>query len=518
MITAETVYFKPQPPKPATLFIIDKNQVPTLISLIGDKTLGREYPESTCDIRINSAIVSRRHGEFIFDDSDGSYYYIDNNSYNGTFVNGVKLDSYNERGSKACKLYDGDILRIDKKNLSDPHSEAVLMIFSTSFSQDEEWYTFDTSQHYTITIGRADNCSLRLYDRMASKIHAVMQRDNIGWFIQDNDSTNGMSLNGYEINGVERIHDHDVIRIANCMLIILKNRIIYNFGKNNNSVLSVDIREKTVKKKSGFGTVTLLKDVRAQFESGDFVLILGGSGAGKTTFIKAVLGESKADGDITLDGQNLYKNFKFMKSQIGLVPQFLTLRESDSVKNTLFDSAKMNFGTKYTKNEIKERVDEILDLVGIREQQDMLIGQLSGGQQKKVSVANQLVGFQKVFICDEPDSGLDPASRIQQMEILKDISLKDKIVMVVSHAPDDAVSIDEYGRRCLLFTKVLVIAKSSIDGAGHLAYFGGVENALSFFNVNTLRDIIIEINPVNEGGKGRADYYIERFYKHLGGY
>ena len=127
---------------------------------------------------------------------------------------------------------------------------------------------------------------------------------------------------------------------------------------------------------------------------------------------------------------------------------------------------------------------------------------MSGGQKKKASVASQLIGFQQVFICDEPDSGLDAASRIQQMEILKDISEDGKIVMVITHEPDDAFS---------LFTKVVVIAKSSVDNAGHLAFYGDVPGALDFFGVNKLQEIMIEINPPYEGGKGRADHYIEKY-------
>ena len=133
-------------------------------------------------------------------------------------------------------------------------------------------------------------------------------------------------------------------------------------------------------------------------------------------------------------------------------------------------------------------------------------------QKKKVSVAYQLVGFQKVFICDEPDSGLDAASRTQQMEILKEISLNDKIVMVISHEPDDAIDVTT-GQS--LFTKVVVLAKSARDNAGHLAFFGNVEDAKAHFGVNKLQDIMVEINPPYEGGKGKADYYIEKYYNSL---
>lgn len=505
MTKNQTMYYKPKHPKPAMIFILDRTHCPKMIALHGDMTMGKQYPDSDRDIRIESTIVGRRHGEFVFDDSDGSYYYIDNNSLNGTFVNGEKLKSYNERGSKAYKLSDGDIIRIDRENLSEPHPEAVLIVFSTTFTEKEKWQYFDLTHTGKITIGREEGCDLRLNDLMASRSHAVMLFQKNGWYIKDNSSTNGIGLNGYEMKKNTLLHPNDVIRIANTTLVFVGTGLLYNSADETHASLDIDIRDKTVS-----GGRLLLKDIKAQFNNGDFVLILGGSGAGKTTLIKAILGESRANGRIILNGQDLYLNFKSMKSQIGMVPQFLTLRTNDTVRNTLIDTAAIKMGRKYSKQEQLARVAQVLEHVGIKEHADKYIGQLSGGQQKKVSVANQLIGFQKVFICDEPDSGLDAASRMQQMEILKEISQEGKIVMVISHEPDDAVEVVN-GIKRLLFTKVIVLARSSRDKAGHLAYFGDIDSAMAFFGVNRLQDIMLEINPPTEGGKGKADEYIEKY-------
>ena len=191
-----------------------------------------------------------------------------------------------------------------------------------------------------------------------------------------------------------------------------------------------------------------------------------------------------------------------MKSQIGLVPQFLTLRLNDTVLSTVTDAAYIRLGGTFSSAEIRQRVNRVLDKVGITDLQDSLISHLSGGQKKKVSVAMQLVGFQQVFICDEPDSGLDAASRVQLMELLKEIARTGKIVMVITHYPDDAIE---------LFSRVVVLAKSSTDKAGHLAYTGDVAGALRTFHVEHLQDIVKEINPPYEGGKGLADEYIRRW-------
>ena len=505
MEISKTVYYRPAPVLPATLLIVDCTCKPRVVPLRGDMTFGRIYNGPPCNITVRSAIVGRRHGEFVYDDSEGVYYYIDNNSLNGTYINGVKLERYNERGSRACRLNDGDLLRVDRKTLNQPHPEAVIMIFCTSLRYDESWKLFNTSRLVNITIGRGENNVVRLTDLATSREHAILRREQVGWTIFDNNSQNGVSVNGREVENSSHVSDHDVIKIANTTIIVFGNVLIYNNPKESTGNLAVHIEKKTV----DFGRKTLLSHIDFQVDSGDFVLILGGSGAGKTTLVKAILGDGKADGRIILNGQNLYENFKSMKSQIGLVPQFLTLRVNDTVKDTLMDIADIKLDRKnYSKEEKLRRINEIMEKVGITNLQNRLICQLSGGQKKKVSVAYQLVGFQKVFICDEPDSGLDAASRTQQMEILSEIAGNDKIVMVITHEPDDAIDVNT---GLSLFNKVIVLAKSTKDNAGHLAFFGNVEEAKAHFGVKKLQDIMIQINPPYEGGKGRADYFIDKF-------
>ena len=274
--------------------------------------------------------------------------------------------------------------------------------------------------------------------------------------------------------------------------------------------LVVDIKKET----AGRGRL-LLKDIRAEFHAGDFVLILGGSGTGKTTLIRAILGESRAEGRVLLDGSDLYSDLRRLRPMIAMVPQFLTLRRNDTVRDTLADTAALRLGRVCSRREQLRRVDEVLESIGITEYADKYIRQLRGGQQKKVAVADQLIGQQSVFICDEPDSGLDAASRIQQMEMLGEISRQGKIVIVISHAPDDAVALSDGSRR-RLFSKVVVLARSSADSAGHLAFCGSTEDALKFFGVRRLEDIMLKVNPVSEGGQGRADEFIER-YRRLAG-
>lgn len=493
--------------KMATLIILDMRNRPVVVPLHGSMTLGRAYDRSDCDIRVQSRIAGRRHGEFVYSDLYQEYYYIDNNSMNGTYVNGKKLVPYDERGSSAYRLQDGDVLRIDHSRLEDPHPESVLMIFTYNYMKGSRWTVQPVRGMGDIRIGRDGKNTIVLDDLMVSRLHAVIRQEGGQCWIEDVRSQNGVRVNGREVDRSKRLYEHDVLQIGNTILILWAGTMIYNRFGEEEGKLSVHIRKMAV----NFGRKVLIRDIEFEADSTDFVLILGGSGAGKTTLINTILGEKKADGEILLDSQDLYRNFKHMKMKIGLVPQFLNLRLNDKVRETLMDVAEIKLPRQdYSKADKIKRVQETMEKVGVQNLSEHLISQLSGGQKKKVSVAAQLIGFQKVFICDEPDSGLDAASRRQQMEILKEIANNGKIVMVISHEPDDAVD-SVTGES--LFTKVLVIAKSTTEQCGQMAFYGTVQEALEFFQVKRLQDIMLEINPTYEGGRGKADYYIQKYMR-----
>ena len=510
----KTIYYKPLPPKPATLLIIEKGAPVRVVALTGSMTVGRESESHFSDIKMKSKIVSRDHGEFIFEEMDGVYYYRDNNSLNGTFFNGVKLEKLNERGTKAVKLSDGDVLRIDCNNLRNPRNDAVIIIFSTKFSANEKWNRYSLEGKTQVNIGRGIDDGIALTDFMASRNHAKLTFCEGGWNISDLGSVNGLAVNRKLLVEIQPLNTFDIINIANTTLIFLGDEIVFNevhlkmdtrISQERSVVMSVNIDEVKVKNFNSFTKKVLLSNINLDVESGDFILILGGAGAGKTTFIKSLMGSIKRDGgkvngQVLFDNMDLYKNFKMIKHKIGLVPQFSTTRDNDTVYNTIMDAANVKLAGEYSYTEIKERVDKIIQKLMLTSLTGSLVKNLSGGQKKRVEVAIQAIGDQKVFVLDEPDSGMDYATRVDLMTNLHSCTDSGGVVMVISHSPDDASD---------LFTKVIVLAKSQRDEVGRLAYYGDVENALKFFGVKKLSDIVMEINY--EGGHGRADEFIDKF-------
>ena len=266
--------------------------------------------------------------------------------------------------------------------------------------------------------------------------------------------------------------------------------------------LSIDIFDRTV------GTPrapkVLLRDISMVIPSGSMVLILGGSGAGKTTFVNAVMGYEPANARILFGGVDLYEHYDQMKYEVGYVPQQDLLRMNDTVYNTLFNAAQMKLPAKYKDRTLNVHLDETLDLLGLSPQRDSLVGKLSGGQRKRLSIAVEYIGNPSLFFLDEPDSGLDGTMAEQLMKNLRDIADLGKIVMVISHSPDRAFD---------LFDKVIVLTKDSVEGSGHLAFYGSPREALSYFDVDSLEHIVRRVNRTDEGGEGLADYYIDKYKK-----
>ncbi len=250
-----------------------------------------------------------------------------------------------------------------------------------------------------------------------------------------------------------------------------------------------------------FNSKTLLKDINLTIEPGNLVLVLGGSGAGKTTFINAVTGYEKADASIHLGTVNLYKKFKKMRHQVGMVPQQDLLRGDDTVRMTLFNAAEMRMTGKHTDQERSDRVNEILRMFGLESVQNSLVDKLSGGQRKRLSIGVEFVADPLLFILDEPDSGLDGVMARDLMQQLRLIADKNKIVLVITHTPDRVID---------LFDKVIVLAKDRKQ-VGRLAFYGTIQEARKFFHRDTMEDIVLAVNSLNEGGEGQASFFVEKY-------
>ena len=263
--------------------------------------------------------------------------------------------------------------------------------------------------------------------------------------------------------------------------------------------LTVNLEERTATE--FFKKKYLLRDIHMYIQPGHMVLLLGGSGAGKTTYLNAVNGYEKAKAEVVLNGTNMYRHYKEMQYDIGFVPQLDLMRGSDSVYRTLIDAASLRLPKDFSAADRNARVEEVMKIFGLTPVKDNLVSKLSGGQRKRLSIAMEFISNPSLFILDEPDSGLDGVMARELFQQLRLIADQGKIIIVITHTPDRVID---------LFDDVIVLAKDA-KRTGRLAYFGPITEAREFFGKEKMEEIVKSINRQEEGGDGRADEFILKY-------
>ena len=418
----------------------------------GRLTIGRETRRNSVDLPLEGDYISRVHG--VFEPSEYGFTYTDQNSTNGTWLNGRLLN-----GGEPVNLRNGDVLQLCG---GDPgQAEDITSIYYIVPTETLRSLTFDITGRMG-ALGAPDEL-----DELP-----VISLDETSETLPDEAGT------AYEPEEKDTEDKYE----------------------KEGDALDIDIRERRA---SSLGkSITLLRDVSMHIPAGKMVLILGGSGAGKTTFMNAVMGYEKADATIMYGDRDIYEEFDTMKFEIGYVPQQDLMRGSDSVYETLRNAAEMKLPISYGAKNREARIEYVLEMLGLGREKETAVARLSGGQRKRLSIALEYVSNPSLFFLDEPDSGLDGVMARSLMNSLRAIADEGKIIMVISHGPDRARE---------LFDRVIVLAKSAEDNCGRLAFYGTVDEALEFFEVDTLEGVVMRINRQDEGGEGKADYYISKY-------
>ena len=232
------------------------------------------------------------------------------------------------------------------------------------------------------------------------------------------------------------------------------------------------------------GRKTILDRVSLSIEANEFVAIIGGSGAGKTTLMTAMSGfDSKVTGHVYCNGTNLHENFQTLKNIIGFVPQQDIIYENITLKKMLYYTAKMKMPQDTSNQEIEERIEEVLRMVELSEHKDTYIRRLSGGQKKRASIAVELLANPGLFFLDEPTSGLDPGTEEHLMRTLSKLSKEqEKTIVMVTHTINNLDLCD----------KVIIMGYG-----GRLCYCGSPAGIKDFFRTDDLVKVydIITADP-----------------------
>ena len=499
--------YKNQTPE-AHLEFADAAQFPKPFQITKDGIwLGRD-PEADIVFEPTAVMVSRRHAEIRR--SGGEFVIHDNSSFNGTLVNEQRISAptplYHDdrielglggpvirfnapsriapkgasvaghRGIAPDQLGNADILPVEagsKTMVVNLGNMSQTISKEKSAVQPSLLMSLTFGNKNELSIGRDEKSDIRIDGLQISNRHARLTRTNNGVFIEDQNSTNGVYVNGARVSR-QLITPNDSVQIGSFQVRIDGAGNIGVFDtRSKTRIDSVNIT-KEVKNRAGGGKIRLLDSVSLSIQPNEFVGLLGPSGAGKSTFMDALNGMRPASGgSVLINNLDLYQHLDSLKQSIGYVPQDDIIHRELTVYRTLFYVAKLRLSSDVSRAEINQIIEEVMDVTGLSERRSVPINQLSGGQRKRVSIAVELITKPSVIFLDEPTSGLDPATEEKIMKLFRQIAESGRTVILTTHAMENVK----------LFDKIVVLIR------GKLAFYGKPEEALAHLGAKSFKEL-----------------------------
>lgn len=216
-----------------------------------------------------------------------------------------------------------------------------------------------------------------------------------------------------------------------------------------------------------------LENINLQEISGKMVAIMGNSGSGKTTLLNVLSGmENPTNGEVNINTINVHSDKEKIKGVIGYIPQDDLLIEELTVYENLFYSTMLVFRD-HTTLQITEKVDKMLSSLGLHHIRNLKVGnpmnkKISGGQRKRLNIGLELIREPSVLFVDEPTSGLSSRDSENVMELLRELTVRGKLIFVVIHQPSSEIF--------KMFDKVVIL-----DDGGVQIYYGNPVEASIYF-------------------------------------
>ncbi len=271
-------------------------------------------------------------------------------------------------------------------------------------------------------------------------------------------------------------------------------------GNSQNGLISVE----NVTKK--FGTFSALDDISLKIGEGENFGYIGPNGAGKTTTIKIIVGLiSDFSGRVNIDDFNMPGDRDKVHRIIGYLPQNVSFQDWRTVEHTLRTFGKLS---EMDSEAIDNRVEEVLERIGLQKYRNKKMSELSGGTVQKVGLAQAIIHNPKLLILDEPLSGLDPASRYEVKQIVKELGEGGTAVFFSSHILSDVQDVAD---------RIGIISEGQIVEMGTLnelksRLISSEKITVEFFETPENLEMLQElkgIEKIEEPSKGRIIVHVK---------
>jgi ABC-type multidrug transport system ATPase subunit len=240
---------------------------------------------------------------------------------------------------------------------------------------------------------------------------------------------------------------------------------------------------------------SVISGVSLKVMPGEIVAIVGGSGAGKTTLLSALAGlVPVTGGQVRVNGMDRSGKHDAFRGRIGFVPQDDIIHPELTLERTLRYAARLRLAASATPVEIDAAAKSAMESLGLAHRAKVRVGNLSGGQRKRASIAVELLTRPHAFFLDEPTSGLDPSSGADLLRTLRTMARGGSTVLLTTHAVQDLDYCD----------RIVFLA-----AGGHLAFIGTLEEARLYFGVDRVEGIYERL--ATEAAPAR---WAQRFEKH----
>ncbi len=282
-----------------------------------------------------------------------------------------------------------------------------------------------------------------------------------------------------------------------------------------------------------FGSVQALKNVSLKIKEKEFYGLLGPNGAGKTTTINIISTVLEPDtGNVFINNFNLKKDPVKCKKSIGVVPQEIALyNEFSAYENLMFWGGLYDIST----NELKTRIDETLNLLGLKDRGHDKIKSYSGGMKRRINIAAALLHSPKILLMDEPTVGIDPQSRNLIFDVLAILHEKGITIIYTTHYMEEAerlcdrIGIIDHGEiiaegtldelrlshnadESIIFTfsNLSDVKLNQVEEKFHNNIMGSNENSITFSTKNSNKDMPLIISGLGETGLEISNIEIQR--------